>query len=78
MLYNDVKKRGEGYVSHPAMQNYIKEETLSILRDRRNNGNKIGENITTVKRKPGYGIYVHRTSDWQRNVERVSQKDEWE
>ena len=33
----------------PAMQNHIKEETLSIPRDRSSNGNEIGENITTIK-----------------------------
>ena len=41
---------GEQGVPHTlAMQDNIKEETLSIRRDRSNNGNKIGENITTIK-----------------------------
>ena len=66
---------GEGGVPcTSAMQNYIKEETLSIPRDRRNNGNEIGENIADVKREPGHGIHIHRTFDQQRNAERLSQK----
>lgn len=27
-----------------------------------NHGNEIGENITTIKRKPRHGVYVYRTS----------------
>ena len=61
----------------PAMQNYIEEETLSIPRDRRTNGNEIGENITIVKRTSGHGIYICGTSDKQGTVERVPRKDGW-
>ena len=55
----------------PAMQNYIKKETLSVHRDRRNSGNEIGENIAVVKRKPGHGIYKHWPSDKQGTVKGV-------
>ena len=44
------------------LRNYIKEETLAIHRDRGTNGNEIGENITIIKGKSRYGIYVFRTS----------------
>ena len=47
MLPEGSRERGNPQPS--AMQNHIKEETLSIHRDRRNNGNEIGENITTIK-----------------------------
>ena len=40
------------------LRNYIKEETLAIHRDRGTNGNEIGENITIIKRKPRYGLYI--------------------
>ena len=33
------------------LKKYIKEETSAIHRDRGTNGNKIGENITIIKRK---------------------------
>ena len=47
-----------GTVPHsPAMQSNIKEETLSIRRDWRNNGNEIGENIAVIKRKSRHGLY---------------------
>ena len=49
---------GERGVPHTfAIQNNIKEETLSIHRDRRNNGNEIGENITTIEGTPKHGLY---------------------
>lgn len=42
--------------------------TIERLRD----GNEIGENITVIKRKSKHGIHVDRTSDQQRNVEKLS------
>ena len=48
------------------------KETLSILRDRDNNGNKIGENITIIQRKSRYGLYIHRTPDFNITAERMS------
>ena len=49
------------HLKPPAIQNNIKEETLAIPRDRRSNGNEIGENITNVTGNPGHGIHVNRT-----------------
>lgn len=68
-------ERGEPRTS--AMQNYIEKETLSIPRDRRNNGNEIVENIAIIKREPGHGIYVHWASDQQRNVGGLPQENGW-
>lgn len=70
---NAAGGKRKGDVPHTsAIQNHIKEETLSIHRDRRNNGNEIGENIIAVKRKPGHGIYIDRASNQQGTAERVS------
>ena len=44
------------------LRNYIKEETLAIHRDRRTNGNEIGENITIIKRKSKHGFHISRAS----------------
>ncbi len=64
---------GEKGVPHTfAIQNNIKEETLSIHRDRRNNGNEIGENITTIKGTPKHGLYFYRSFIEQRIVTRMS------
>ena len=58
-----------------AIQNNIKEETLSIHRDGENNGNEIGENITTVKGKSKHGVHVCRTPHQQGTVGGLSQED---
>ena len=59
---NATGGKSRGIVPHnPAMQSNIKEETLSVPRDRRNNGNEIGENITIIERKSQNGIHIYRS-----------------
>lgn len=45
---------------NPAMQSYIKKETLTIRRDRNHNGNEIGENIAVIKGKSRDGVQLNR------------------
>ncbi|MCI5510454.1 MAG: hypothetical protein MR436_08480 [Eubacterium sp.] len=59
------------------LRNYIKEETLAIPRDRRTNGNEIGENITIIKRESRHGLYVSGASHKQRDAQKLSCPDGW-
>ena len=64
-------KRREGRSSRLCYAKpYQRGNIVCTHRQEKNNGNEIGENITTIKRKPRHGVYINWTPHQQGTARR--------